>query len=179
VHDLVGVPGLLSLARVPLAVLFVLLGTRPPWALALLALAAISDVLDGWSARRLHQATATGAVLDGVADKVFALAVVTTLLRAGWLSPLGLLLLATREIGELLLAAWVLLSGRSRAGRHEANVLGKLTTLCQFATAVMLVLRLPGTRLGLVATAVAGAAAAIAYARREIAPPRDLSARRG
>ena len=48
-------PDLLSLVRLPLGVAFVPLAGRPTAALAVLALAAVSDVLDGWLARRRPQ----------------------------------------------------------------------------------------------------------------------------
>ncbi|MBS2018843.1 MAG: CDP-alcohol phosphatidyltransferase family protein [Deltaproteobacteria bacterium] len=74
-RDLVRVPGLLSLSRLPLAVAFgFTVVSQPPLALTFLALAGLSDVLDGWYARRYGQATRTGAVLDAIVDKVFVLA---------------------------------------------------------------------------------------------------------
>ena len=61
-RDLLLVPGLLSLARVPLACVFPFVIGWPLIALAVLLVAGFTDVADGWYARRFDQATSTGAV---------------------------------------------------------------------------------------------------------------------
>lgn len=48
---------------------------RPTLALSLYILAAATDVLDGWLARRFKQASAFGAQLDAVVDNLFSLAI--------------------------------------------------------------------------------------------------------
>jgi phosphatidylglycerophosphate synthase len=50
-----------------------------------LLLAGITDVLDGWVARRWGLVTATGAALDGITDKLFALVVALALFSTGQL----------------------------------------------------------------------------------------------
>ena len=80
--DLVLVPNLLSGARVPLAVAFPLAAGNAPLALGILGFAGLTDVLDGWAARKLGQATPVGALVDGIADKVFAASVLGTLVDA-------------------------------------------------------------------------------------------------
>ena len=59
----------------------------PFW--VLYALCGISDILDGWLARKLEAVTTTGAVLDSVADIVFVACCAIRLLPAleipGWL----------------------------------------------------------------------------------------------
>src|SRR5690242_12461804 len=59
---------LLRLALVPFVLEAILFG-RHFLALALFAAAAVTDILDGFAARRLHLATEAGAYLDPVADK--------------------------------------------------------------------------------------------------------------
>lgn len=61
-RDLLLPPSLLSMARVPLAVAFVLWLNHPWVELAVLALAGATDVADGWWARRFGQVTATGEI---------------------------------------------------------------------------------------------------------------------
>jgi CDP-diacylglycerol--glycerol-3-phosphate 3-phosphatidyltransferase/cardiolipin synthase len=136
-----------------------------------LVLAGGSDVLDGWYARRFHQATPTGAVLDPVTDKLFALSVVVTLVATKALPLLSVLLLTTREIGELPLLFWFLVSSRAwraRATEAAANVPGKIATSLQFASIVAALMRASYTDALLFATAGAGAVAAVAYWIREI-----------
>src|SRR5258708_33918552 len=85
-RDLLRVPGLISLCRLPLGIAFPFAVGRPAWAIALMTAAGATDVLGGWDARRFHQQTRAGAVLDGVMDKVFALSAGSTLVVGGWLS---------------------------------------------------------------------------------------------
>lgn len=66
------VPNLLSLSRLPLAVvLFVCISYEAwPAGLAVFALAMLTDWLDGWWARRFNQQTPVGRSLDPLTDKV-------------------------------------------------------------------------------------------------------------
>ena len=52
----------------------------------MLVLAAVSDVLDGYIARRGGQVTPTGAALDPITDKLFVLTIAITLVVTGHLS---------------------------------------------------------------------------------------------
>jgi cardiolipin synthase len=68
-----------SLVRIPLGVVFLFVAQRLPLALIVLVLAGISDVLDGWAARRWSPAGEIdrphrGDWLDPFCDKVFVAA---------------------------------------------------------------------------------------------------------
>lgn len=175
IKDLVLVPNLLSAARVPLAVAFPLASGSAPLALGILGFAGLTDVLDGWAARKLGQATPVGALVDGVSDKVFAASVLGTLVATGMLSPTAALLLATRELGELPLAVRVLTSKRARLTQidRKANRIGKVATVLEFATVLAVIANVPGKNVLLAATAVCGAAAAATYWFREVRAARD------
>jgi cardiolipin synthase (CMP-forming) len=166
-RELVLPPNVLSLARIPLAAAFaVAVGTgRAGAALAMLLLAGATDVADGWYARHFHQETATGRVVDPLADKLFFATAAVALVASGRLSVLAALLVATREIAQVVLAASLALR-RSllRVGTGTpSRLLGKVTTALQAATAAAALLW-PAVRLPLVAgTAVCGAAAAADY----------------
>jgi cardiolipin synthase len=170
-RDLLLVPSLLSLARLPLALAFVLLVRQPALAFVVLCLAGLSDVLDGWYARRFDQVTHTGTVVDPVTDKAFVLAVVITLVAYGHLSIWSVVLLSTREIGELPLVIWLGLSRRARRHRKQhpsANATGKLATAMQFS-AVAAALFYSRYAAPLVwTTAAVGALAAVVYWRRAL-----------
>lgn len=76
------VPNLLSLVRlagVPLFLWLVLGPEEDGWALVLLMVSGFTDYLDGNLARRLHQTSSIGQVLDPVADRLYILAVVVGL----------------------------------------------------------------------------------------------------
>jgi CDP-diacylglycerol---glycerol-3-phosphate 3-phosphatidyltransferase len=178
-RDLLLVPGLLSLARLPLAMLFPFVARVPVFALVVLLVAGFTDVLDGWYARRYKQTTPTGAVVDPITDKLFVASVVTTLLARGQLSPEGVLMLAAREIGELPLVLWFAASHtvrHARAAKASANLPGKTATLLQFLTTALALFGSPYVKGLLIATAVTGAVAAIAYWTREIVALRDRAA---
>src|SRR5439155_27043195 len=119
-RDLVRVPGLLSLARVPLAVAFPFVVRSPSAALAVLCAAAASDMLDGWYARRFHEETPTGRILDPVTDKIFVLSVAATLVASDMLSVGEAVLLGTREICELALVSYWALAWHARARPERA-----------------------------------------------------------
>jgi cardiolipin synthase len=73
------VPNALSFLRllgVPLFLWLVLGPQADGWALAVLAASGVTDYLDGYLARRLHQTSRLGQVLDPVADRLYILAVV-------------------------------------------------------------------------------------------------------
>jgi cardiolipin synthase len=75
-------PNLLSvlrLAGVPVFLWLVLGPEADGWALGLLALSGVTDYLDGYLARRLHQTSKLGQILDPVADRLYILAVVIAL----------------------------------------------------------------------------------------------------
>lgn len=170
-RDLALLPNLISYTRLPLGALFPFVADRPLPALAVLAVAGITDVLDGWVARRSGRASATGAVVDPICDKAFALAVVVTLVAQGRIPGWGIPALLVREALELPLALWIGLSPRFRGARLEtarANIPGKLATTVQFA-AVLAAITWPAMlEATLVAAALSGLLAGISYWLRQI-----------
>jgi CDP-diacylglycerol---glycerol-3-phosphate 3-phosphatidyltransferase len=169
-RDLVRVPGLLSLARIPLGVAFALAPSVPA-AFAILIVAGVTDVLDGWVARRYAQVTATGAVLDPITDKLFVAIVAGTLVAHARLSISAVALLATREVLELPLVVWLALSHHARRARTEqaaANAPGKVATALQFACVSAALFGAPSARLWACAAAATGALAALLYWRRAL-----------
>jgi CDP-diacylglycerol--glycerol-3-phosphate 3-phosphatidyltransferase/cardiolipin synthase len=176
-RDLVLPPNVLSLARIPLAAGFAVgVATgQVGLATAILALACATDVADGWFARHFRQETATGRVVDPLSDKLFFLTAAVALVASGRLGVLAVLLLATREIAQLVLAATLAVRRRLlRTGTAvHARALGKLTTTLQAATAAAALLW-PVARPPLVAgTALFGAAAAVDYWRSSLSAPRS------
>lgn len=169
-RDLISVPGLLTLSRVGFAVVFPFVAHRSLIALAVLVAAALSDMLDGWYARRFHRCSVTGAVLDPITDKLFAASVVVSLIVVGRLHVAWAALLFIRELVELPLTAWLALDARAKrvhADELHSNLLGKATTTIQFAALAALLLdQRTIFFVTLTATAVVGAVSAGSYCRQ-------------
>jgi cardiolipin synthase (CMP-forming) len=132
----VNLPNAISAARFPLAVLFPAVGET--LRIAVVAVAAVSDWIDGRLARGTGQVTAAGEVLDPVADKAFMLVVLVTLGVEGALPLWTLPVLLTRDIGVALGAG--LLRLRGRRVRMPARRAGKLVTWLQFLAIGVLLL---------------------------------------
>jgi cardiolipin synthase len=138
---LLTLPNALSLVRLPLGGLFwVTLAQGPERAelsLGVLAAAAVSDVLDGWVARRRGTSPAgMGSWLDPICDKLFVGSVLAALyVERG--APLSLLaLIVTRELLQLPMALVYRTSTTLRRWlRYDfrASLLGKGATVVQFA----------------------------------------------
>lgn len=81
-HDILTIPNFLSLVRLALIPLFIWLYSVKgsyAWAVAVLAISGISDILDGWIARKFDMISDFGKVLDPAADKLTQLALIVCL----------------------------------------------------------------------------------------------------
>jgi phosphatidylglycerophosphate synthase len=126
------VADILTALRFPLAAAFPFVHA-PAWQLVIVAAAALSDVADGFLARRLGSSRA-GAVLDPIADKAFMAVAFVTIARRGllaWYELVGVLL---RDILAVLglLATWML----RRPVALPARAGGKAVTIAQLLTLV-------------------------------------------
>lgn len=96
------IPNLLGLFRIlatPLMVWLILLGSAAGylWAMVLLLLMAISDLLDGIIARRLQVVSPLGIFLDTISDKIFVTGALLPLVQQGLLSTWIALLIIVRD----------------------------------------------------------------------------------
>src|SRR5215471_7061898 len=92
-------------------------------------LAAVTDWLDGFLARRWNQTSAFGAFLDPVADKLMVTAALLSLLALGRVADLIALVIIGREITISALREWMAQIGASKS--VAVNFLGKLKTTVQ------------------------------------------------
>lgn len=134
-RELGTLPNLLTLLRVPLAALIWVAPANPGWVVGLMVVAALSDLLDGFFARRAHvPAEGVGAWLDPVCDKLFILSV----LIAVWVArgpPVWMAVVASaREVVllPLVIARFVVPRLRKGGIPWRAMLLGKVTTVAQF-----------------------------------------------
>lgn len=104
------IPNMLTMARIAaaplLAVVFVVFD-RPAadWAAFwLFAIAAATDFLDGWLARRLDQTSAVGAMLDPIADKAMVMIGLTVVMWTHPAAPMLALPVAVIVLREVLVS---------------------------------------------------------------------------
>ncbi|MHB8247359.1 MAG: CDP-alcohol phosphatidyltransferase family protein [Acidithiobacillus sp.] len=134
------IPNMLTMLRLFLVpvLFYALVVGRYGWALAIFLTAAVSDGLDGWIARRFHQQTRLGAILDPIADKLLVVTAVITLTWLGFL-PLWLtVLIISRDlliIGGSM--AYQLLIG---AIEIAPTRLSKVNTVVQFLLIVLVLI---------------------------------------
>lgn len=112
----VTVPNLLSLLRAGLAIPFTAvmlssLETARLWGVAIMALAMLTDKLDGVLARKYHTSTEWGRILDPLADKIGVAAVGLVLLYLGDIPLWFVVALVGRD--AMILAGGVLVKRRT------------------------------------------------------------------
>lgn len=130
------VPNTLTLLRIALIPVMLACFYLPyPWArtsaAAIFALAALTDWLDGWLARRLNQTSAFGAFLDPVADKLMVSCALVVLVQADPSVSLAVAaaIIIGREIAVSALREFMAqLGARSRVA---VATVGKVKTVAQ------------------------------------------------
>lgn len=120
---------------------------RHRWlAVAIFVIAAASDGLDGWIARRFHQQSELGAFLDPIADKFLLLTGVVTLALVdwgedGWRLPLWFAILVfARDAFILIGLGW--LYTRNLKIRIRPHWIGKWCTATQMVALGWVMLRI-------------------------------------
>lgn len=127
---------ILRIVAAPVLVALLALG-YPRTATLLFLLAGVTDGLDGLLARRLHQKTPLGSILDPAADKVLVTAAFVTLSVPS--IPVALhipiWLTATSILRDILIALFALsLYLREGQSHFPPSILGKATTAAQLLT---------------------------------------------
>lgn len=160
VARLLTIPNLLSLLRLPLAILFIV--TANPWARAVIILAAgVSDGIDGWLARKLKQHTGAGQIVDPITDKLFVLVALATLTAHGLIAPWMVLALLVRDIYTSF--AFFIVKVLDWHVRFKARFSGKAVTVLQLAVMIAALLWPAAVVPLVVATALAAAGAIVDY----------------
>ena len=180
----------LSLSRVPLAALLWLAPHEPAWVLSIVVVAGITDVLDGWVARRgkarawndgdrgaLAATVARGAAIDGFADKVFVVSTVAALLVTVqppfWV--VGALVSRELLIVPLIVAYRVAPPSLRERVDFTAGTIGKAATLAQFTAIVLGFLRHPTFVHVAVVAGLLGATSVVYYVGRVFVRGRPIA----
>jgi CDP-diacylglycerol--glycerol-3-phosphate 3-phosphatidyltransferase len=99
-------------------------------------LAALTDWLDGYLARKLAQTSAFGAFLDPVADKLMVAAALIVLVELGRIGAVVAFIIIGREITISALREWMAKIGASRS--LAVSFIGKLKTTAQMVAIPLL-----------------------------------------
>jgi CDP-diacylglycerol---glycerol-3-phosphate 3-phosphatidyltransferase len=144
--DARNLPNLLTFTRVlMIPAVLVLLARGAPrdcfWAAAVYSLAAITDMLDGWLARRQGLVSVLGKFLDPLADKLIVAATLVWLVPMGRIPAWAVVLLISREITITALRSIASSEGVIIAAGDS----GKAKTALQMIGIVCLILGYPYT----------------------------------
>lgn len=126
-------------------------------------LAGITDILDGYIARKYDKITRWGIVCDPLADKLMLISVLYGLTDKGYLPPWVITVIAGKE-AFMGLGAAILYFARNKTV-IPANKYGKITTILFYFSIVALVLEVPYSRVLILAAVFAAIIAFINYAR--------------
>ena len=134
----------LRLAGVPLFVYLALGPHADGWAVLVLALGGSSDWVDGFLARRLHQVSRLGELLDPIADRLY---IVTTVIVLTVRSVVPLWFTLALLARELALAVCLLILRRFGYGPPPVHYVGKTATFILLAAlpALLLATASPGS----------------------------------
>jgi len=145
--SLAQVPNALTILRLALIPVFVVLmvraGNEPSWPAGIVfAIAAITDQVDGFLARRWHVESQFGKIADPLADRLMIDAAVILLVVYDRLPWVGLLIIVGRDV--LLLAGSRFLAPRGLD--VEVNTLGKAATWILYAAIAFRIVTQPATQ---------------------------------
>jgi len=140
------IPNILTVLRIALIPVFMLAYYMPfSWShlatTAIFGLAAMTDWIDGWLARRLEQVSPFGAFLDPVADKLIVAVALIMLVQSNptlWFVVPAAVIVG-REIAISALREWMAEIGERV--RVKVSVIGKIKTIAQMVALLLLLYR--------------------------------------
>jgi len=161
-RELTTIPNLLSLSRLGLAVAFVVL-SRPNVRLSLVVVAALTDYLDGWLARRAKLTSRWGALIDPISDRIFVFTAVCVYLINGTITTGQYFTIIARDLATAI--GFVVARSISwlRPVPFRARTAGKVVTTLQLATLIALIIRQDLVNALIVAVGLTSAVAIVDY----------------
>jgi cardiolipin synthase len=136
-------PNLLTLFRFLMVPLYLYIffsdffpeSSRIFWAVGIILLAGITDIADGYLARKNRQVTQLGTMLDPLADKLMIIAVFASLLISGKIGLWAAIAIVFRDVAMIICSVFFHLRGKKTV---PANIFGKLTTVLYYVALFML-----------------------------------------
>ena len=140
-------PNLLTLLRlfmipIYLVVFYMETPNALQYALAIFIAASVTDVLDGYLARKYDVVSKFGVVADPFADKMMQVTVLYTLYDSGYLEVWFFWIILVKEVLQIALGIWMV-SLKPRI-IVPANIFGKATTVLVFLTIILAAFQFPG-----------------------------------
>lgn len=146
---------LIRILLIPVFVLFAIYyaqsldaGTPEEWlrltAIAVFLIAAVTDGLDGWVARRFNQRSRLGAILDPIADKGLLLAAIITLSIRPWAYGFPLwfpVVVIARDV--IIVSGYLIIHHLDVRFDVKPSLIGKAATVSQMAAVGWVMLTLP------------------------------------
>ena len=133
-------PNILSMSRFFLA--FLLFSQSTAVRLLAIFLAAATDFLDGYLARRFLWKSKIGTTIDPLSDQFFVLMGLSIFLQEGTLTLKQALLMLSRDAAVILFGMLLLMLGKLKHYSIHAIVFGKVTTVIQLIVFIFLTLGL-------------------------------------
>lgn len=171
--DISNLAGFLTGCRLLIAVTYPLLAVDWQWALGLLVVGSVSDMLDGWVARKQGMTSHTGAFADGWVDKIFGINVTWTLVLMGYLEWwMGIFLFSREWIQIPLVPYYVTRYMRGILPKNTPFWAGKVASFSLFWASVFGILNLPiHAFICTMVTGILGLWTALIYFQREFEIP--------
>jgi CDP-diacylglycerol--glycerol-3-phosphate 3-phosphatidyltransferase len=143
-EDALNLPNLLTMGRiVMIPVCLVFLGADTPkagfWAAIVFTLAALTDLIDGWLARKMNVVSVLGKLLDPLADKLIVMATLVWMVPMGRIPAWVVVLLLGRDIAVTGLRSVAASEGVVIAAGEE----GKAKTALQMIGIICLIVGYP------------------------------------
>ncbi len=139
------IPNILSISRIVLIPLFIYLLVSPTFlarlmALAIFGIASLTDLLDGWSARKLNQESELGKFLDPLADKVLVVSALIAILVIDPYMELIDLWMILVIVGRDVLITAMRYQAIKRGKSLKTSSFGKIKTAFQMISIVLIIL---------------------------------------
>ena len=139
-NQILTIPNLLSVVRLLLipVILWLYIGAENnAWAIAVIILSGLTDVVDGFIARKFHMISDFGKILDPIADKLTQGALILCLtVTYDWMKWL-IILFALKECAMLIMGY---LAIRKEDSVNSSQWHGKLNTVVLYGTMCLLIL---------------------------------------